>query len=130
MTWQPYAMAAFAVVVLAALFGLAALTGFEHGFTLGAAIGFGASLVLMLLNEVTTRLALKEQSKTAAMGHILGGFLLRIVVLAAGFLALAFTGFANPAAFALAFLGGVLLMLGVQVFRTARGIQRARAQTA
>ena len=130
MTWQPYAMGAFAVVVLAALLGLAALTGFDYGFTLGTALGFGASMLLMAFNELTSRLALKEQGKKLALGHILGGFFLRMVVLAGGFLLLAFTGFANPSAFALAFLGGVLVMLGFQVFRTLRGIQRNRVLAA
>jgi hypothetical protein len=130
MSWQPYALAAVAVVVFAALFGLVALTGFDAHFTIGAVLGMGASLGLMAFNEATTRLALKEQSKTAAMGHILGGFFLRIVVLATGFMALALTEFASPAAFALAFLGGVLLMLGVQVLRALRGLRRPGAEPA
>lgn len=123
-------MAAFAFVVLAALVGLLALTGFEPSFVLGAGIGLGASLLLLAMSELTTRLALRENRRSAAMGHVLGGFLLRIVVLGVGFVVLAFTGFANPAAFALALLGGVLLTLGLQVFRTVRDIERRRAQTA
>lgn len=122
-------MAGFAVLVLGALVALLAFSGFDLGMVAGAGIGLGVAMVLLVFNEVTTRLALREQRKGAALGHIYGGFLLRLVLLVVGFFALATTGAANPAAFALAFLAGVMLMLGWQVFRVARQVQR-RAQTA
>lgn len=122
-------MAAFAVLVLGALFALLALADFDGGLMTGAGIGLGAAVLLMLFNGFTTRLALREGRRSAAQGHVLGGFLLRIVILTAGFFGLAFSGAASPVTFALAFLAGVLLMLGWQVFTVSREIQK-RAQMA
>lgn len=121
MSWQPYAMAAFALVVTGAVVALLAAAEFDRGMVYGAGIGFGVAMLLMLFNEFTTRAAFRDPRKAAALGHVLGGFLLRMVALAVGFLLLAFTGMGSPVMFALAFFAGVLLSLGLQVYRYGRG---------
>lgn len=125
MSWQPYIMLAFAVIAVALLFGLLALVDFQREFTLGACIGLAASIGLLIFGEVTTRRALATKQKSAGLGHVIGGFALRIVVLVVGFAVLTFTGFANPGTFALAFLAGVLLMLGWHVMRAVKQMQTA-----
>jgi hypothetical protein len=123
-SWQPYAMVILAVLVLGALLSALALAGFDSGAIVGAGIGLGAALLLMAFNVWNTRRALREQQRKAAMGHVIGGFALRLVVLAVGFFALAFSGVASPVTFALAFLGGVMLMLGWQVVAVSRDVAR------
>ncbi len=121
MTWQPYAVAAFAVLVTGAVVALLALTGFDRDMVAGAGIGFGVALALMMFNEFTTRAAFRDPHKKAALGHVLGGFLLRMVTLAVGFFTLVFSGVASPIMFALAFFAGVSISLGLQVYRYRRG---------
>lgn len=127
MTWQPYALAAFSVLVLGALAGALALLGADRGMIAGAGAGIGLALLLLVFNEITTRLALREKRKFAALGHIYGGFFLRLVVLVVGFSLLWVTGAGNPVGFAVAFLAGVVLMLAWQVYRAT---QRLGARTA
>ncbi|MBX3461076.1 MAG: hypothetical protein KF696_14110 [Planctomycetes bacterium] len=124
MSWQPYAMAAFALLVTGAVVLLLAVAEFDRGMVYGAGIGFGVALLLMLFNEFTTRAAFRDPRKAAALGHVLGGFLLRMVALAVGFFVLAFTGAGSPVMFALAFFAGVLLSLGLQVYRYGRAPRR------
>ncbi len=117
-------MAALSIVIIGALIGVMAVAGFEPGLLAGAGIGIGAAFLLMAFNTWTTRRALREQQRKSAIGHVVGGFALRLVVLAVGFFLLVFTGVASPVTFALAFLAGVMLMLGWQVLAVARDIQR------
>jgi hypothetical protein len=123
-------MGVFAVLIIGALVTLLALSGFEPGVVAGGVIGFVAALLLLIFNEFTTRRALKERARNAALGHVVGGFALRLVVLAVGFFTLALTGLANPASFALSFLAGVMLILGWQVYRVSREISTREARTA
>ncbi|MCC6150406.1 MAG: ATP synthase subunit I [Planctomycetes bacterium] len=116
MTWQPYALVALAVLVIGTLAFAAQFTGWDEKMVLGCVLGGGMGLMLMLLSLAGMKRALKEESKSAALGHVFGGFLLRLVILTVGVFALVKTGYANPIGFALTFVAAVLLFLGVQVY--------------
>lgn len=127
MTWQLYAVAALVIAVLAVTGGAVALLGLDAFMLRGLAAGAVLGLGMMVFAAFTTRRAMRETGKAAMLGHVYGGFGLRVVVLVTGFLALALTGWGNPAGFALAFLAGVMVSLGLNVLRFARGAAPARA---
>ena len=116
MSWQPYALAALAVLVIGTLVLAAQILGWDQKMSLGCVLGGGVGLMLMLLSLAGMKRALKEESKSAALGHVFGGFLLRLVILVVGVFTLVQTGYANPISFALTFVAAVLLFLGLQVY--------------
>jgi hypothetical protein len=81
----------------------------------GISAGAAAGLALMSLGWFTTLKGLKAKDTTSAMGHMLGGFFLRLVILVSGLLALALTGWGDPAGFAIAFMMTVLVYLAMQI---------------
>ena len=123
MNWQPYALAAFAVMALAA----AAITGWYFQWNdkilIGMGAGAGLGLGLMAFGLINLRRALRETDKSAALGHAMGGFLLRLVTLASGAGVLFFTGWGNPAGFAVSFLVTVMLYLGAQTMMVQNSMQ-------
>jgi hypothetical protein len=82
--------------------------GAAAGIALGVLLGAGGSA----LEAALVRRALLKP-RGPALGIVLGGFLLRLVVLAAVTFALDATGLADAASFALCFLGGFLASLPV-----------------
>ena len=79
MSWQPYALAALAVLVFGLLFYLGQATGWDEKVLIGAGLGGGLGLGLMGLSLFGMLRALKEETKSQALGHVFGGFLLRRV---------------------------------------------------
>lgn len=102
-------------VILALGVGVIALMGVDAHMLSGVATGAAAGLVLMAFGWFTTLKGINSGEYKHALGHVLGGFMLRLVVLTAGFLLLALTGWANPAGFAIAFLMAVMAYLAVQI---------------
>ncbi len=100
MSWQPYALSALAVLVFGLLFYLGQATGWDEKIVRGAALGGGLGLGLMALSLFGMLRALKEETKSQALGHVFGGFLLRLVILVVGVLTRVKTGYANPTALA------------------------------
>lgn len=125
MTWHLYAVAALVIAVLAVTAGAVALIGLDEFMLRGLAVGGVLGLAMLAFASFSTRKAMGEVSKAAMLGHMYGGFGLRLVVLVTGFFALAFSGWGNPAGFALAFLAGVVISLGWNVVRYARGLKPA-----
>jgi len=125
LTWHLYAVAALVLSVIAVTVGVVALLGVDELMLRGLAVGGALGLATLAFAAFSTRKAMGEVSKAAMLGHIYGGFSLRVVVLVIGFFALAFTGWGNPAGFALAFLAGVVISLGMNVFKYARGMKPA-----
>ncbi|MBX3474141.1 MAG: hypothetical protein KF754_07140 [Planctomycetes bacterium] len=122
MSWLPYLV--LSVLCVAALCGggMIALMGVDGPMLVGVGIGAGLGLGMMLLGWFTTLKSLRG-GKPAALGHALGGFFLRLVVLTCGFFAVALTGAGNPAGFAIAFMLAVMAYLALQVVLAARTIQ-------
>lgn len=124
MKWQPYALGALAVMALAA----AVLTGWYFHWNdkilVGMGAGIGLGLMLMIFGLVTLRRSLRETDKSAALGHAMGGFMLRLVTLACGAGVLLYTGWGNPAGFAISFLVTVMLYLGLQVWLVQNSLRR------
>jgi hypothetical protein len=115
------------LVALGCAVVVATSAGVSQPLALGAGIGVTAAVLLMLLHEANLKRSLKSNSRSLMMGQILGGFLARLAVLVAGFFSLAVSGLGSPVAYALAFLAGVVVMLGVQVVRFGRGMHGARS---
>lgn len=129
MSWQPYAIAGLLVVALAAAGALVALLGVDSSMILGLAGGALLGGGLAAFGVWSLKRSLAQPARKLALGHVYGGFMLRLVVLCAGFFTLVATGWANPAGFAVAFMLTVLVNLGLQVTLTARSLERAKAAT-
>lgn len=127
MTWHSYLLSGLIVVVLLLGFGLVSLIGLDGRMWVGLAIGAAAGAGMMLFGWLTTLKALKSNGRRNALGHALGGFFLRLVVLVAGFAVLALTDVGNPAGFAVAFLMAVLVFLAIQVHFAAASMTRAQS---
>ncbi|MBK9975944.1 MAG: hypothetical protein IPP14_14320 [Planctomycetes bacterium] len=123
MTWQLYAVAAMGLGVIAVAMAAVMLIGLDTDMAIGLGAGVAVSVPMMLFSAMTAGRALRENDKSAMLGHLMGGFGLRLVVLVIGFGAIGLTGWGNPAGFAIAFLVGVVLMLGLNVLRFARGMK-------
>jgi len=126
-TWQPYGLSGLAILAVGALVFTGAQFGWSADLLVGIAAGAGLGLVLMILGLISLRSGLKSESKTAALGHVFGGFGLRMLVLVAGVGALVYTKWANPAGFALAFLAMVMLYLGLQVHFVNQHLNRTKS---
>ena len=112
---MPYMLFAGLAVVLAVGVGAIALMGFDAHMMSGVATGAAAGLILMVFAWFTTLKGLNAGDVKHALGHVLGGFMLRLVVLTVGFVLLYVTGWANPAGFVIAFLMAVMVYLAVQI---------------
>ena len=130
MSFLPYMVLAGLVVVLAVGCGAIALMGTDAFMARGAGAGAAAGLSLMAFSWFTTLKGIKARDKTNALGHILGGFMLRLVVLSAGFFLLAFTGWGHAGGFAIAFLMAVMTYLALQILVAARNMQSTELTTA
>lgn len=120
MTWQLYAIAALGILVLAVVAGVVSMLGMDTSMAVGLAAGAGLSFPLMWFSHRNLKRAVNAPDKGAMMGHIYGGFGLRLVVLVVGFFALAFSGLGSPAGFTLAFMAGIVLSLGWQALSFAK----------
>ena len=127
MSWQPYALAALAVLVFGLLFYLGQATGWDEKVLIGAGLGGGLGLGLVGMSLFGMLRALKEESKSQALGHVFGGFLLRLVILVVGVLTCVKTGYANPASFGLSFVAAVLLFLGLEIYWVSAGLNKKSA---
>lgn len=130
MTWQLYAVVALVILALAAVGGVVALLGLDGPMIAGLATGFGLALPLMIFGHYNTKRAMRSDSQSAMMGHIYGGFGLRLVVLVVGFFALSFSGLGSPAGFAVAFMAGVVVSLGWQMLTFVKETLRKQQATA
>ncbi|MCA8910197.1 MAG: hypothetical protein KDB82_00710 [Planctomycetes bacterium] len=130
MTWQLYAVVALVVLALAAVGGVVAVLGLDGHMVAGLAAGIGLALPLMIFGHFNMKRAMRSDSQSAMMGHIYGGFGLRLVLLVVGFFALAFSGLASPAGFAVAFMAGVVLSLGWQMLAFVKETLRRQQESA
>lgn len=130
MSFLPYMVFAGLVMVLAVGGGAIALMGVDASMLRGAGAGLTAGLCLMTFSWFTTLKGIKAGEKKNAIGHVLGGFMLRLVVLTAGFFLLAFTGWGNAAGFAIAFLMAVMTYLALQILVAARQMQKSELTAA
>ncbi|MCA8917137.1 MAG: hypothetical protein KDB90_17235 [Planctomycetes bacterium] len=128
MTWQLYAVTALILIVLATVGAVVWMLGLDGQMAVGLGAGFGLSIPLMVFSHFNMKRAMRSKSQTATLGHIYGGFGLRLVILLIGFFALAFTGFGSPAGFAVAFMAGVLMSLGWQMMTFVNETVRRRVQ--
>jgi hypothetical protein len=108
-------MSVLVIAVLVFAGGVVALLGLDGQMVIGVAAGMIAGAGLTLLGGRGLSRALRHTKKGALIVHIYGGFLLRLMLLVAGFLALASSGVANPVGFAVAFLAGTVVALFRQV---------------
>jgi hypothetical protein len=115
-------IAGLALVLLLAIALLAHL-GVDARMWRGISTGAAAGLVLFSFSWFTTLKGLKSRGRKDALGHLLGGFLARLVVLAGGLLVLGITGWGNPVGFAIAFLMVLLLYLALQVMVALKDMQ-------
>lgn len=118
MAWVSYMVIAGLVLLAGASAAMLSLinTSPEHMWN-GIAVGGGMGIVLMAINWFTTRKGVNSATKKDAIGHMVGGFFLRLLILVVGILALASTGWGHPAGFALAFLLAVMCYLGLRTIK-------------
>jgi hypothetical protein len=114
-SFLPYALVAGLVVMLAICVGAIALMGVDAHMLNGVVTGAAAGLILMVFAWFTTLKGINSGDTKHALGHVLGGFMLRLVALTAGIFLLHLTGWANAAGFALAFLMTVMVYLAAQI---------------
>lgn len=96
---------------------------------LGAAIGAGLGLVNLVVGYVLTRRTLRQGMKSA-MNTLLGGFVVRLVVVVGLMLLFRQTGSVDPAAFALTFLVFFFVYLGVEMLVVERSVGSSTRRTA
>lgn len=130
MSWLPYIVLTILLLALMCGIGLIAVLGVDSNMLAGVGIGAVLGLAMMLLGWLTTLRSLRSGGKGSALGHALGGLLLRLVTLTGGFLLVAVTGIGNPAGFAIAFMLAVLAYLALQVVFAARSIKLPAATAA
>ncbi len=88
---------------------------------LGAVIGAGLGLVNLMVGYVLTRRTLRQGMKSA-MNTLLGGFIVRLLVVVGLMLLFRRTGSVDPAAFALTFLVFFFVYLGVEMLLVERSV--------
>ncbi len=128
MSWLPYAIFGFLVVVLCTLLVGVSLFGFDAAMLVGLIAGGLIGLGLMAFSAISLKKALARTDRKLALGHSLGGFGLRMVILVSGVSLLALTGWGDPVGFVLAFMVTVVLWLGVQTHWITRQLERARLE--
>jgi hypothetical protein len=128
MTWLPYMLAAALALMIALGFGLLSLVGFDAFMWRGVGAGVTAGLCLMVFSWFTTLKSLKAGSRGNALGHALGGFMLRLVVLVAGFGLMAYTGWGNAVGFSIAFLLTVMAYLALQITVASKSMDKPVAK--
>lgn len=90
-----------------------------RGVGAGAALG----LVNLVVGSLVTRRSLRHGMKSA-VGTLVGGFFVRLVVLVILFVAFERSDTVNPAAFALTFMIFFFVYLGVELFMVERSTNR------
>ncbi|MGH8972517.1 MAG: hypothetical protein ACRD0C_04870 [Acidimicrobiia bacterium] len=91
----------------------------------GALIGAGLGLVNLGVGYVLTRRTLRQGMK-AAMNTLMGGFIVRLVVVVGLMLFFRRTGSVDPAAFALTFLVFFFVYLGLEMILVDRSVGGTR----
>ena len=91
----------------------------------GALIGAGLGLVNLAVGYVLTRRTLRQGMKSA-MNTLLGGFIVRLVVVVGLMLFFRRTGAVDPAAFALTFLVFFFVYLGIEMVLVERSVGGTR----
>ncbi len=91
----------------------------------GAMIGAGLGLVNLAVGYVVTRRTLRQGMKSV-MTTLVGGFLVRLLVLVGLMLFFRRTGSVDPAAFALTFLVFFFVYLGVEMVLVERSVGSTR----
>ncbi len=91
----------------------------------GALIGAGLGLVNLAVGYVLTRRTLRQGMKSA-MNTLLGGFIVRLVVVVGLMLFFRRTGSVDPAAFALTFLVFFFVYLGIEMVLVERSVGGTR----
>jgi hypothetical protein len=91
----------------------------------GALIGAGLGLVNLAVGYVLTRRTLRQGMKSA-MTTLLGGFVVRLLVVVGLMLLFRRTGSVDPAAFALTFLVFFFVYLGVEMILVDRSVGSTR----
>jgi zinc transporter ZupT len=94
----------------------------------GALIGAGLGLVNLAAGYVVTRRTLRQGMKSA-MTTLLGGFIVRLLVVVGLMLFFRRTGSVDPAAFALTFLVFFFVYLGLEMLLVERSVGSARRAT-
>lgn len=127
MTWLPYMLVAGLAVMIALGFGLLSMVGFDALMWRGVGAGVTAGLCLMVFSWFTTLKSIKAGNRGNALGHALGGFFLRLIVLVAGFALMAYTAWGNAVGFAIAFLLTVMAYLALQITVASRSMTDVKA---
>jgi hypothetical protein len=91
----------------------------------GTLIGAGLGLVNLVVGSVLTRRTLRQGMKSA-MNTLLGGFIVRFLVVVGLMLFFRRTGSVDPAAFALTFLVFFFVYLGVEMLLVERSVGGTR----
>ncbi len=91
----------------------------------GALIGAGLGIVNLAVGYVLTRRTLRQGMKSA-MNTLLGGFIVRLVVVVGLMLFFRRTGSVDPAAFALTFLVFFFVYLGIEMVLVERSVGGTR----
>jgi predicted Na+-dependent transporter len=92
---------------------------------LGAVIGAGLGLVNLMVGYVLTRRTLRQGMKSA-MTTLLGGFMVRLILVVGLMLLFRRTGSVDPAAFALTFLVFFFVYLGLEMILVERSVGGTR----
>ncbi len=123
MAWLPYMIVSGLVLLGGASAAMLSLinTPPDHLWK-GIAVGGGMGVVLMAIGWYTTLKGVNSATKKDAIGHMVGGFFLRFLILVVGIFALAFTGWGHPAGFALAFLLAVMCYLGLRTIKVMKAL--------
>lgn len=114
-------------ILLASAGGVLALRGAEPGALAGVALGAGLGAAGAVLEALLVVRAL-SMPRSHALRVVIGGFGIRLAVLACGLLLLRDGSFADPASFALSFVGGFLA--GIPAVAAAASASGARRETA
>ncbi|MGH9034861.1 MAG: hypothetical protein ACRD0O_03790 [Acidimicrobiia bacterium] len=91
----------------------------------GALIGAGLGLVNLAVGYAVTRRTLRQGMKSA-MTMLLGGFMVRLILVVGLMLLFRRTGSVDPAAFALTFLVFFFVYLGVEMILVERSVGGTR----
>ncbi|MCA8919180.1 MAG: hypothetical protein KDB32_08880 [Planctomycetes bacterium] len=124
MSFLPYIVLSGLAIVLTIGVGAIALMGVDVSMMRGVGAGVTAGLSLMVFSWFTTLKGLRAGERKNTLGHVLGGFGLRFVVLVGGFGLLAITRWGNPAGFAVAFLMAVMTYLALQILIVMRTLDK------